>query len=93
MIELSIRKPTVFKDDASAGRDIFDSFRFNYGWAGPEFIRAVYREGEEGISKSITAWCLRFEKDFGQDTAYRFYENIVASSMTAGEIAKQSWHY
>jgi hypothetical protein len=90
LIELSIRKPAVFKDDASAGRDIFDSFRFNYGWAGPEFIRAVYREGEEEISKSITAWCLRFEKDFGQDTAYRFYENIVASSMTAGEIANKA---
>ena len=90
LIELSIRKPAVFKDDASAGRDIFDSFRFNYGWAGPEFIRAVYREGEEEISKSITAWCLRFEKDFGQDTAYRFYENIVAASMTAGEISNKA---
>ena len=90
LIELSIRKPAVFKNDASAGRDIFDSFRFNYGWAGPEFIRAVYREGEEEISRKITAWCLRFEKDFGQDTAYRFYENIVSASMTAGEISNKA---
>ena len=90
LIELSIRKPAVFKDDASAGRDIFDSFRFNYGWAGPEFIKAVYREGEEEISRKITAWCLRFEKDFGQDTAYRFYENLVAATMTAGEIANKA---
>jgi hypothetical protein len=90
LIELSIRKPAVFKDDASAGRDIFDSFRFNYGWAGPEFIRAVYREGEEEVSRNIIKWCLRFEKDFGQDTAYRFYENIVAASMTAGEIANKA---
>jgi hypothetical protein len=90
LIELSIRKPAVFKDDASAGRDIFDSFRFNYGWAGPEFIRAVYREGEEEISRKITAWCLRFEKDFGQDTAYRFYENLVAATMTSGEIANKA---
>ena len=35
----------------------------------------------------IDKWCLRFKKDFGDDTAYRFYENLVAASMTAGEIA------
>jgi hypothetical protein len=90
LIEMTVRKPAVFKDDASLGREIFDSFRFNYGWAGPEFIKAVYKTGELEIGKMIDRWCLRFKKDFGDDTAYRFYENLVAASMTAGEIANSA---
>jgi len=90
LIELSVRKPAVFKDDASLGREIFDQFRFNYGWAGPEFIKAVYRVGEQGISKLIEKWSLRFKKDFGEDTAYRFYENVVAAGMASGEIANEA---
>jgi hypothetical protein len=87
LIEMMVRKPDAFKDDAHLGREIFDQFRFNYGWAGPEFIKAVYRTGEQGVSKLLDEWCLRFKKDFGEDTAYRFYENVVAAAMTAGEIA------
>ena len=32
-------------------------------------------------------WVDKFRKDFGEDTAYRFYENLIAATMTAGEIA------
>ena len=87
LIEMMVRKPDIFKDEAHLGREIFDQFRFNYGWAGPEFIRAVYRTGEQGVTKLIDEWSLRFKKDFGEDTAYRFYENVVAAAMTAGDIA------
>ena len=86
LIEMTVRKPEAFKNDAALGRDIFDQFRFNYGWAGPEFIKAVYVMGESGISKAVDKWCLRFKKNFGEDTAYRFYENVVAVAMTSGEI-------
>ena len=77
-------------DDAVLGREIFDSFRFNYGWAGPEFIKAVYKLGEQGVLNLIEKWCLRFKKDFGEDTAYRFYENLVSASMAAGEISNNA---
>ena len=90
LIELTVRKPEAFLNDPALGRDIFDQFRFNYGWAGPEFIKAVFRTGEEKISEHIDKWCLRFKKVFGEDTAYRFYENLVAASMTAGEIANEA---
>jgi len=87
LIEMMVRKPDVFKDDAHLGREIFDQFRFNYGWAGPMFIKAIYKTGELGVSKLLDQWCLRFKKDFGEDTAYRFYENVVAVAMTSGEIS------
>jgi hypothetical protein len=90
LIELTVRKPIAFIDNPALGRDIFDEFRFNYGWAGPEFIKAVYRVGEQGISKLIEKWSLRFKKDFGEDTAYRFYENVVAAGMASGEIANDA---
>ena len=90
LIEMMVRKPNAFKDDAHLGREIFDQFRFNYGWAGPAFIKAVYVLGESEVTKVIDKWCLRFKADFGEDTAYRFYENVVAAAMTAGEIANNA---
>lgn len=87
LIELSVRKPKVFTDDATMGREIFDKFRHNYGWAGPKFIQGIYKFGDVKITEMIDKWCLRFQEDFGLDTAYRFYENLIAASMTAGEIA------
>ena len=35
----------------------------------------------------IEKWCAKFSKDFGDDTAYRFYQNLIAASMVSGEIA------
>ena len=90
LIELTIRKPQVFKDNPNLGREIFDKFRFNYGWAGPEFIKAVYKTGDYEIEKMMDYWANRFKEDFGEDTSYRFYENLVADVMTSGEIANKA---
>lgn len=87
LIEFAVRKPQLFKDDATLGREIFDKFRHNYGWAGPKFIEGVYKIGDVKIMERLNYWCMRFQEDFGQDTAYRFYENLIAVSMVAGEIA------
>ena len=90
LIELSIRKPQIFKDDATMGREIFDKFRFNYGWAGPEFIKAIYKIGDSKVLEYIDKWSVKFQQLFGLDTAYRFYENLVAVSLASGEIANEA---
>tara|TARA_R110000803_G_C11988871_1_gene321655 strand:+ start:4363 stop:7230 length:2868 start_codon:yes stop_codon:yes gene_type:complete len=87
LIEFSIRKPQIFKDDATMGREIFDKFRFNYGWAGRDFVFNLYKYSDSEVLKMMEAWVTRFRKDFGEDTSYRFYENLVSSTLTAGEIA------
>lgn len=87
LIEIAARKPDLFKDDASLGREIFDKFRFNYGWAGREFMFALYDYTDSQIADMMDKWSIRFTKDFGEDTAYRFYENLISAVMTAGEIA------
>jgi hypothetical protein len=86
LIEFSVRKPKVFKTDAQLGKEIFDSFRFNYGWAGPDFIKVLFGYHHVDISNMMNKWIIKFKKDFGEDTAYRFYENLIAVCMTAGEI-------
>ena len=41
----------------------------------------------------MEAWVTKFRDQFGEDTAYRFYENLIAATMTAGEIALTSSYY
>jgi hypothetical protein len=87
LIEFSMRKPKSFIDNARLGKEIFDEFNVHYGWAGPDFIRALYKYGDEAaIKANLGKWENRFVADFGNDTAYRFYENLVAVTMTAAEI-------
>ena len=87
LIEFSVRKPQAFIDEPTLGKEIFDKFRFNYGWAGREFIFALYKYSEDQVQKMMDKWVNKFRKDFGEDTAYRFYENLIAATMTGGEIA------
>jgi hypothetical protein len=87
LIEFSVRKPQAFHDEPTLGKEIFDKFRFNYGWAGREFIFALYKQSDDRVQKMMDKWVDQFRKDFGEDTAYRFYENLIAATMTAGEIA------
>ena len=87
LIEFSVKKPQLFKDDAQMGREIFDKFRFNYGWAGRDFIFNLYKYSDTEIQHMMEAWVDRFRKDFGEDTAYRFYENLISATLTAGQVA------
>jgi hypothetical protein len=87
LIEFPVRKPKSFIDNARLGKEIFDEFNSHYGWAGPLFVRAVFDYGtEKDIKNNLAKWENRFVEDFGNDTAYRFYENLIAVTMTAAEI-------
>jgi hypothetical protein len=90
LIEFTVRKPKAFLDHAHLGREIFDAFRYNYGWAGPEFIKALFTYDQNSLTAIMTDWTMRFKKDFGEDTAYRFYENLITVAMTAGEVVNNS---
>ena len=90
LIEFSIKKPKLFKDDATMGREIFDKFRFNYGHAGRDFIFSLYKHSDTEVQHMMEAWITKFRGLFGEDTSYRFYENLIAATMTAGEIALQA---
>ena len=90
LLEFTVRKPKILIDDPTAGKDIFDPLRENYGWAGVEFIQTLFKISQDNIKFRITKWANRFKKDFGDDTTYRFYENVVAATFTGGEIAVEA---
>lgn len=91
LIEFPVRKPKAFMDDARLGKEIFDEFNSHYGWAGSQFVKAVFNFGDsKAIKENLAKWENRFVQDFGNDTAYRFYENLVAVTMTAGEIVNKA---
>ena len=91
LIEFAVRKPKSFIDNARLGKEIFDEFNSHYGWAGSRFVKEVFKFGEaKDIKANLAKWENRFVKDFGNDTAYRFYENLMSVTMTAGEIVNNA---
>lgn len=87
LVEFMIPKSPLLEQDSKIGRDIFDTFRTNYGFAGPAFIRALFKVSNGEREDMIAKWTDKFMGAFGQDSAYRFYENLIAATFTAGEIA------
>lgn len=90
LINFTVPQPKLLIEDPSQGRAIFDEFNRHYGWAGPEFIKEIYKLTEEEIRAIIEKWILRFKKDFGDLSEYRFYENLVGVTMGAGEITNSA---
>jgi hypothetical protein len=89
LIELLVRKPALIDGDSRLGRHIFDAFNFNYGHAGPMFIKKIMAGGDNYVLDNIAAWDDRFIKDFGDDSTYRFYQNLTSTCCAAGSIATE----
>lgn len=87
MVEMTLHRPKAMDKNPDLGKEIFDVFRTNYGFAGPEYIQALFQHGETGVRDLINKWIIRFGKVFGQDTTYRFYENLIGVAFAGGEIA------
>jgi hypothetical protein len=90
LIEFYLHKPKILVDNPTEGRNMFNPLLTNHGWAGPEFIKALLKYERSEIDKKLNYWVTKFKTDFGDDTAYRFYENLVSVAMVSGEIAHQA---
>ena len=88
LIEFNIRKPAGLTDDL--GVEIFDKFKHHYGYAGLEYIQYCFKVGDTRIKELVDKWYKRFNKDIGEDTAYRFYRGLVAASFAGGELAVEA---
>lgn len=89
LVEFRIERPSPMNVRPNLGREIFNEFRFHYGHAGPEFIKYVLDLGDDAIKLRMKKWNDRFRADFGTDDAYRFYENLIAATFTAGELVNE----
>jgi hypothetical protein len=90
LVEFVIERPQPMAANPHMGKEIFDPFRHNYGFAGIEFIKYVFKVGDDVIKQKMNAWQARFESDFGTDTSFRFYQNLILATFTAGELAVEA---
>jgi len=89
LIEFLIHRPELLNQDSKLGIYIFDAFRYNYGHAGPMYIKEIMRGGDNYVLDHIAAWDERFQKDFGSYAEYRFYQNLVGAAFGGGSIANE----
>ncbi len=89
LIEFLIPKPEPLKGPGGGqmGRKMFEVLKHHHGHAGPMYVKELYRLGDNYILDNMEVWRERFIRDFGDDSTYRFYENIVLSCFTGGTIA------
>ena len=89
VIEFLIQRPTILNQDSKLGVHIFDAFRYNYGHAGPMFIKEVMRGGDNYVKDHIAKWSDKFLSDFGNFAEYRFYQNLVGAAFGGASIANE----
>jgi hypothetical protein len=89
LIEFLVHRPKLLTEDARLGKHIFDAFRFNYGHAGPMYIKEVLRGGDNYVLDHIAKWDEKFIKDFGNYPEYRFYQNLTGATFGGGSIANE----
>ena len=89
VVEFLMKKPDILHGPGGSalGRSIFDTFRHNYGHAGPIYIEELFKMNLDHLLARIEYWRGRFNEMFGDDATYRFYENLIAATFTGGEIA------
>lgn len=87
VIEFLIHKPQLLQNNGALGKHIFNAYNFNYGHTGPMVIQEAFRLGDNYIHDNISMWEEKFIKDFGDDTTYRFYQNLVAATCMSGAMA------
>lgn len=75
----------------NVGRDIFDPFRTNYGYAGEGYVDRLLSMGDSRILKYTTDWTKRITATkLGSNAAFRFYEDAFAASFAGTQIAMEA---
>ena len=89
LVEFLIEKPEILKGPGGGqmGRRMFEALKHNHGHAGPMYVKELFKLGDNYIMDNMEVWREKFLRDFGDDSTYRFYENIVLSCFTGGTIA------
>jgi hypothetical protein len=89
LVEFQVHRPQILNEQPRLGEYIFDAFKYNYGHAGPMFVKALLLKGDNYILDNIEKWREKFNKDFGAFPEYRFYQNLVGANFGAASIANE----
>ena len=90
IVQFMVRKPQTFIDHPEFAKETIEPFNHNYGYAGVEFIKHVYKVGIPHVKERMEYWGKRFDQSYGSDTAYRFYRSLISSAFTSGELSNEA---
>jgi hypothetical protein len=90
LVEFTVVKGQPLVLNPHLGEEIFDVFRTNYGHAGPRYIAYLFEKGEDYIADKVKKYSQKFIDSFGNDTAYRFYKNLISVTFAGAELAKEA---
>ena len=90
VIQFNVEKPLLFEQKPEYGKKIFEALHHNHGHAGLEFIKYYFTVGEDVVIAKINKWAEKFAEFMGNDTEYRFYQNLVAATFAGGELANEA---
>lgn len=91
LIEFTVSKvPAIFNENPKIAKEIFDTFRLNFGFAGMDYVKHIFTKSDEDIEKLLLKWSNRFLEKFGTNSVYRFYENMIAATFAGGELAMEA---
>lgn len=88
LLEPVMYKPNVrgYELTAERGLRMFEPFKTNYGHAGPDYVRGLYRIGLPEVQRAVQLEYLKVADKYSKNPEYRFLSNLIATTRTAGEI-------
>jgi hypothetical protein len=90
LIQFTMKKSLEMEQNPARGPQIFEPLHSNFGHAGPDFIKYVYRKGFDHVRKLVGEWRARTEIDFTDNNAYRFYTSVFSAVFAAGQLANEA---
>ena len=91
LLEPEVGKPSVpgYELTMERGVEMFDPLKFNYGHAGPIYVKELFRLGVEEIRTRAKKEYLRVAEHYSANAEYRFLSNLISLPRVAGEIINQ----
>jgi hypothetical protein len=90
LIQFTMKKSPEMEQNPARGPQIFEPLHTNFGHAGPEFIKYVYKVGFNYVRQVVNEWRVRTEIDFTDNNAYRFYTSVFSAVFAAGQLANEA---
>ena len=91
VLEPEILMPSVpgYELDSARGKAMIDPLKSNFGFAGPDFIKQLYKIGIDEVRRRSDIEYLRVADKYTSNSEYRFIANIYAVTHLAGQIVNE----
>jgi hypothetical protein len=87
IIEPEVPRPSEpgYELNMARGLLMFEPLKFNYGFAGPVYVKDLYQQKLTEVKKRIRNEYLDYSRAYTDNAEYRFIANVLAVTRVAGE--------